>query len=100
MSFKFFDPEIEHLTLNNQLSLSYFKLDVFNKSTVNVVLRNLRVTFLPPELKKVVRFHVDLQLDLKEVPKKIKEDMHRMFGSNVVNHPTENINHTLITEED
>ncbi len=60
MSFKFFDPEIEHLSLNNQLSLSYNKMDVLNKSIVNIVLRNLRVTFLPPELKKVVRFHVDL----------------------------------------
>ncbi len=60
MSFKFFDPEIEHLSLNNQLSLSYNKMDDLNKSIVNIVLRNLRVTFLPPELKKVVRFHVDL----------------------------------------
>ena len=85
------------MTLNNQLSVQYFNLDVLNKSTVNIILRNLRITFLPPELKKVVRFHVDLQHDLKEVPLKIKEDMHRIFGSLEVQ---TQINHSLITEED
>jgi hypothetical protein len=68
-----------------------------NKSTVNIVLRNLRITFLPPELKKVVRFHVDLQHDLKEVPLKIKDDMHRIFGNFEVQ---AEINNSLITEED
>jgi hypothetical protein len=68
-----------------------------NKSTVNIVLRNLRITFLPPELKKVVRFHVDLQHDLKEVPLKIKDDMHRIFGNFEFQ---AEINNSLITEED
>jgi ABC-type phosphate transport system ATPase subunit len=79
-SFKYFDPEKELLSLNNQITVFYQQVETLNLSKINAVLRNLRVTFLPPDLKRVMRFNVDLQLDMKNIPKKVAQDTERLYG--------------------
>ncbi len=61
LSFKYYDPEIEYQSQDNQLSISYYQYDKPRFETkIKVLLKNLKVTFLPPDLKKVIRYHVDL----------------------------------------
>jgi hypothetical protein len=72
--FRDFSPEKELLTLNNQFTVSF---DQFRdeETNINAIVRNIRVTFLIPDLKQVVRFYVDSMLDVKEVPEKVKAQM-------------------------
>ena len=72
--FRKFSPEKELLTLNNQFTVSF---DQFRdeETNINAIVRNIRVTFLIPDLKRVVRFYVDSMLDMKEVPEKVKAQM-------------------------
>jgi hypothetical protein len=72
--FREFSPEKELLTLNNQFTVSF---DQFRdeETNINAIVRNIRVTFLIPDLKQVVRFYVDSMLDVKEVPEKVKAQM-------------------------
>ena len=58
----------------NQLAVLYVAEESDNESklsqtSVTATLRNLRVTFLAPGLKNVLRFYVGLMTDLSDVPK-------------------------------
>jgi hypothetical protein len=52
-----------------------------NQMTVNATIRNLRITFLAPCLKNVMRFYVGLMVDIKDVPKQMKAEFDKRYGS-------------------
>ncbi len=64
--------------MNNQLALTYLddqQSTVETETLIDAQLRNFRVTFVAPDLKKVLMWQVDLMVDLKNFAKEVKEQV-------------------------
>jgi hypothetical protein len=68
--------------------------------TVDATIRNLRITFLAPGLKNILRFYVGLMVDIKDVPKQMKVEFDKRYGSYKDIEEEEKFNTHMITEED
>ena len=68
-----------------------------SQMTVDATIRNLRITFLAPGLKNVLRFYVGLMVDIKDVPKQMKAEFEKRYG---YVEEEEKINSHMIIEED
>jgi hypothetical protein len=68
--------------------------------TVDATIRNLRITFLAPGLKNVLRFYVGLMVDIKDIPKQMKTEFDKRYGSHKDIEEEEKVNTQIIMEED
>ena len=68
--------------------------------TVDSTIRNLRITFLAPGLKNILRFYVGLMVDIKDVPKQMKAEFDKRYGSHKDIEEEEKVNTQIIMEED
>jgi hypothetical protein len=79
---------LEFQNQKNQLAVLYVseELDTheadwtLSQMTVDANIRNLRITFLAPGLKNVLRFYVGLMVDIKDVPKQMKAEFEKRYG--------------------
>ena len=68
--FKYFSPEKEQLSLNNQMVLLYDNQG--DMTNIKVVFSNMRLVFIIPDLSTLFRFYIDYYIDLKEVDNRVK----------------------------